>query len=432
MQPSETLTLCPGVLFDYIPTEDYKNAAFAVGFKYRIKRGYSSADAMLSRLLFRTSRDYPTHTVFSRRLEELYSTDLSVQSTRHGDFRAALFQATFLDEPFVHGIPSFTKEVLSFVAGAILRPAYDKKGQFQADAIAQEKLTLLDQIKAIKNSKSAYAHMRLCEITADPNCYDVPDYGTEEEIEAITAESLASRYREMLYRSEIRFVYAGSMPQETVVALMRDLFEEILVARKPVKGNGSMPRRAAHSPILRVIEETDGEQAMLGLSYRLPIGFGSPEAEKAIMLSAVLSDAPMALLFSEVREKNGYCYSIRSTMRASNRDFVILCGIEPGSEREVERAVSRVLSTVRAGKTDPVLLSAALSYVRMAITSMFENVDATVNYVLFRRLFGMPVDLSDFIGKCATVSAGDLASFLKKVRPDAVYLYTPKGGDRTG
>ena len=432
MQPKETLTLCPGVLFDYIPTEEYKNAAFAVGFKYRIKRGCSAADAMLSRLLFRTSRDYPTHTLFSRRLEELYSTDLSVQSTRHGDFRAALFQATFLDEPFVHGIPSFSKEVVSFIAGAILRPAYDEKGRFREEAIAQEKLTLLDQIKAIKNSKSAYAHMRLCEITADKTRYDVPDYGTAEEIEGITAQTLAIRYREMLYRSEIRFVYAGSLPQETVADFIRELFKEILVARNPVKGSGSMPRRAAHTPILRVVEKTDGEQAILGLSYRLPIGFGSPEAEKAVMLSAVLSDAPMALLFSEVREKNGYCYSIRSSMRSSNRDLVILCGIEPGSEKQVERAVTRVLSTVRAGKTDPALLSAALSYVGMALTSTFENVDATVNYVLFRRLFGLSVDLSEFIGKCASVSARDLASFLKKVRPDAVYLYTPKGDDGNG
>ena len=258
MQPNETMTLCPGVLFDYIPTEDYKNAAFAVGFKYRIKRGHSATDAMLSRLLFRTSRDYPTHTLFSRRLEELYSTDLSVESSRHGDFRSALFQATFLDEPFVHGIPSFTKEVVSFIAGAVLRPAYDEKGKFREDSIGQEKLTLLDQINSNKNSKSAYAHMRLCEITADPTRYDVPEYGTEEEIEGITAQTLARRYREMLYRSEVRFVYAGSLPKETVIDLVRELFGEILVARNPVKGNGSMPRRAAHSPVLRVVEETDG------------------------------------------------------------------------------------------------------------------------------------------------------------------------------
>lgn len=432
MQPLETMTLCPGVLFDYIPTEDYKNAAFAVGFKYRVKRGHSSADAMLSRLLLRTSCDYPTHTLFSRRLEELYSTDLTAQSTRHGDFRAALFQATFLDEPFVHAIPSFSKEVISFLAGALLRPAFDRKGKFREDVIAQEKLTLLDQIRAIRNSKTAYAHMRLSEITADPRRYDVPDYGTEEEIVGITPQTLANRYRDMLFSSEVRFVYAGSLPKETVFALIREQFKVILTERKPLTGRNSMPRRAPHSSILRVVEKTDGEQAILGLSYRLPIGFGEPGTEKMTMLSAVLSDAPMALLFSEVREKNGYCYSIRSSVRASNRDFVILCGIEPGSEKQVERAVSRVLSIVRAGKTDPALLSAALSYVTMSVTSIFENVDETVNYVLFRRLFNKTVDPSELSRRWASVTTQDLATFLKKVRPDAVYLYTPKGEDRNG
>ena len=432
MHTFETMTLCPGVLFDYIPTEDYKNAAFAVGFKYKIKRGCSSHDAMLSRLLFRTSRDYPTHTLFSRRLEELYSTDLSVQSTRHGDFRAALFQATFLDEPYVHGIPAFTREVVSFVAGAILRPAFDLDGTFQSDAIAQEKRTLLDQIRAIRNSKSAYAHMRLTEITADPNRYDVPDYGTEEEVAAITPKNLTSRYRDMLTRSEIRFVYAGTMPKETVFNLIRELFSEILTPRKPLSGQCSLPRRAPHTPIMRVREETDGEQAILGLSYRLPIGFGDPGVERLTMLSAVLSDAPMALLFSEVREKNGYCYSIRSSVKSSNRNLVILCGIAPGSEKQVERAVARVLTGIRTGKTDPALLSAALSYVTMSVASIFENVDATVNYVLFRRLFGRSVDLDELTEKWASVTADDLASFMKRVRPDAVYLFAPKGGETNG
>ena len=428
----KTLTLCPGVLLDYVPTEDYKNAAFAVGFKYKIRRGRSAADAMLSRLLFRSSRDYPTHTLFSRRMEELYSTSLSLQSSRYGDFRAATFQATFLDEPYVHGIPSFTREVLATVAGAILRPALDQNGKFPIDVIEPEKTTLLDQIKAIRNNKNAYAMTRLIEITADPDRYDVPDYGTVEEVEQITAESLWRRYREMLYRSEIRFVYEGSLKPEEIAHLIGELFGEILTERRPLAGKNCLPRRAPHRPVLRVREETDGKQAMLGLSYRLPVGFTEPGAEILTVLSAVLSDAPMALLFSEVREKNGFCYSIRSSLRSSNRNLVIMCGIAPDSELDVERAVSRVLSTVRTGKTDPALVRAALAYIKMSVASVFESVDATVGYVLFRRLFNRTVDFDKLFERWEKITSDDLAAFMKKIRPDAVYLLSPEGGGQNG
>ncbi|MBR4335884.1 MAG: insulinase family protein [Clostridia bacterium] len=432
MRKTETLTLSPGIALDYIPTDDYKNASFAVGFKYKVKRDRSSADMMLARLLFRTSADYPTHASFSRRLEELYSTDVSVQSMRIADFRVALFQTTYLDEPYVHAIPDFTHAVLSFVAGAILRPALDRNGRFPLDAIAQEKTALLDQIRSIKNSKPAYAYMRLAEITRDPRLYDVPDYGTEEEIEAITAETLHLRYVDMLSRSEIRFVYAGTLPIDTVAGYIRKLFSSILTPRRPLSGKISFPHRAAHRPILREIEKTDGEQAILGLSYRLPIGLGDPGTERLTMLSAVLSDAPMSLLFSEVREKSGYCYSIRSAVRLSNRNLFIFCGIEPGCERSVERAVSRVLTTVRTGKTDPALLMAALSYLRMTVASVWENVDAAANYVLMRRLFDRPIDPDELIELCGKVTESTLADLMKRVRPDAVYLLTPKGGDRCG
>jgi len=432
MRPIETETLCPGVLFDYIPTEDYKNASFGVGFKYKVRRGCSSADKILSRLLVRTSGDYPTHTLFSRRLEELYLTDLTSQTVRRGDFRATLFQTELLDEPFVDDIPDFTREVMTTVAGAILRPAAGSEGFFADDEIEREKRALLDQIRSIKNSKSAYAQKRIAEITADPARYDVPEYGTEREIGETDAALLRRRYREMLYRSEVRFVYAGSAPKEKIRALILDLFSNLLKERKPLTGRCSFPRRAPHVPILRVTEETDGKQAILALSYRIPIGYGEGGHETVSMLTTVLSDAPMALLFSEVREKGGYCYSIRCGVRLEKRELVVLCGIAPGSEKAVERAVSRVFSTVRRGQTDPGLIGASLSYCKTALVSIWENVDETVMHVLMRRLFDLSIDPDQLTERLAAVTAEELAALTRGIRPDAVFLLTPKGGVTNG
>lgn len=433
MHKTEITTVLPGVQFAYIPAEEYKNASFAVGFRYGSKRGCSSSDLILCHLLCRSSADYPDERSFSRRLEELFATDLSVQSIRQGDCRASLFQATFLDEPFASGVPAFTREVLSFLSCALLRPAYDKVGAFRLDAIEREKSALLDRIRSIKNSKSAYAYARLSELSADPVRYDVPDYGTEEEVAAVTPALLRARYREMLFRSEVCFVYAGSLSSETVLSLIRELFGKILTPRKPLSGRICMSRRAPHAPILRVREETDGEQAMLGLSFRIPTGFGEPGSEYVPTLSAVLSDAPMSLLFSEVREKGGYCYSIRAQVRLANRELLILCGIAPGTERRVERAVSRVLSDLRAGKVDSALLSAAKSYVRMTVSTVFDSIDATVHFVLFRRLFHRKTDPEELISDAEHVTVKTLSDYLKKVRSDVVYLLTPTmGGDRNG
>ncbi|MBO6020160.1 MAG: hypothetical protein J6P88_03135, partial [Clostridia bacterium] len=146
MHKTETVTVLPGVRFAYVGTEDYKNASFAVGFKYKTKRGASSCDLILSRLLFRTSADYPDNRRFSRKLEELYATDLSVQTVRFGDFRASVFQANFLDDPFAVEIPDFTRAVLSFVAGALLSPASDENGLFPFEETEREKRALLDRI----------------------------------------------------------------------------------------------------------------------------------------------------------------------------------------------------------------------------------------------------------------------------------------------
>ena len=89
----------------------------------------------------------------------------------------------------------------------------------------------------------------LSDLTADPRRYDVPEYGTEEEAETVTQEQLALRYRAMLDRSEICFVYAGSLEKETVLALIRDLFARILTPRAPLSKKACMPRRSPHSPV---------------------------------------------------------------------------------------------------------------------------------------------------------------------------------------
>ena len=432
MRNKETLTVVPGIFFDYIRLEDYKNASFSIGFKYKVKRGCSSADAILSRLLLRSSRDYPSQLLFSRRLEELYSTEVTVRSRRNGDFRLAVYTALFLDEPYAREIPDFTRTVLSFLAGAIFCPALENGKPFPLEQIEQEKTLLLDQIRGIKNGKNAYAQKRLNEITSDPKRYDVPDYGTIEEAEGITPAVLRRRYRDMLSRSEIRFAYAGSLPKETVLGLIRSLFASVLTERPPLAGAACMPPRPLHRPALRVREETNGKQAILGIVYRLPIGTDEPESEKLYMLSAILSDLPMSLLFSEVREKGGYCYSINGEIRREKRDLQILCGIEPGSEHAVERAVARVIASIRAGKTDQTLISSAVSYLETLLTSTWEDVESMVDHVILRGLFGRTTDAEELLRQWRGVTPDSLADLTRGLRLDAVYLLTPKGGENDG
>ena len=75
---------------------------------------------------------------------------------------------------------------------------------------------------------------------------------------------------------------------------------------------------------------------------------------------------------------------------------------------------------------------AALAYLRMTVASVWENVDAAANYVLMRRLFDRPIDPDELIDTCGKVTESTLADLMKRVRPDAVYLLTPNGGDRCG
>ena len=68
----------------------------------------------------------------------------------------------------------------------------------------------------------------------------------------------------------------------------------------------------------------------------------------------------------------------------------------------------------------------------MTVTTVFESVEDTVGFVLFRLLFGRKTDPDELIEDAENVTVQTLSQYLKKTRPDVVYLLTPKGGEQNG
>ena len=428
MAEIQKITICPGVELDYHYTDQFKCSSFAVGFKYRVQTGSSSADTVLSRVICHSSADYPTPIQFNRRLDELYSAELTNSSFRAGDFRFAIFQVTFLNDAFASEIPDFSRAVLSFLSGMILCPNLSGKAAFSETETTLEKHAIHDRILAIKNNKRSYAISRIVELMSDESRYEVPDYGTLAEVEKITPESLFSRYREMLYHSEIRFSYVGSLPVGSVLSFVEELFAPICKPRRPIKGKLAFSKKKAAVPVRKTVEETDGKQAILCLGYREPIGIEDDDDASVLpLLSAVLSDCPMSMLFSEVREKHGYCYSIGALLHPSARTMTIYAGIDAENADAVRRAVKSVLSDLKREKLQDGLFESARSFVRAAILALTDEVEAFAYYVVRRALFGWDTDVERMISKTMALSQSDLARIARKIRPDTVYLLAPKG-----
>ena len=116
-------------------------------------------------------------------------------------------------------------DALNFMYEAIYNP-YLENGVFSEEYVKGEKETLREIIKGKINNKGSYAMFRCTEEMFGENPYALFKYGVEEDLEAITAENLYERYKELLETSEKHFYVCGDVNEEDIKSFFCSKFAE--------------------------------------------------------------------------------------------------------------------------------------------------------------------------------------------------------------
>ena len=188
-------------------------------------------------------------------------------------------------------------EVLPIYADIVQRPMLPDDGFGPAKDLALQQLDAIEDEPAHKLS-----------ILIRQRHYDYPfgrpTTGDREQIEALTAEKLREDFRRRFTPRGAILSIAGAFEWKALRAAVEASFGP-WKAPAPVSASGNPAPRGTH----HVTQATN--QVQIGLAYDC-VPDAHPDSILVHTASSVLSGGMGARLFSEVREKQGLCYSIHA------------------------------------------------------------------------------------------------------------------------
>lgn len=391
----QTISLAPGVSLRAMQTDQFKTGFFSVNLICRHDRATAGLASLLPNVLLRATQKHPSMERVSSHLDALYGACAGALCRRKGEIKLTglyfdYVEDCFLPEPIFDRIVDFLRELL-------FEPLTEN-GCFCASVFESERANLIDAIEASINSRRSYAVMRMLETMCAEEDYGVPQLGSVQDAEALSAEALWAFYQHLLRHARIEVYYAGRLRAEEAAARFAPVFSA-LGARRLTEVAPTVIR--AEAPQVRRVEETmDVTQANLVIGLRTGLTAADPDYPAMTLLSAVYGGGMTSKLFLNVREARSLCYFVGSTLDKYKGLMVVSAGIDASKRQEAEEAIFAELDACRCGQITDEELSSARTQVLSSL----------------RRAMDVPSDLDDFYLGLALTGADDLPVLMKKLQ----------------
>ncbi len=337
--------LAEGVNLHVLPTKQYKTIRIFIRFTARLQQEVITKRSLLSSMLETNSLNYPDQTKLSAKLAELYGASFGLSVRKKGNLHWLNVGISFVNGEYVND-PNLFSQAVDFLKEVLFYPNI-KNQQFDQLTFDLEKNNLRLYLESLKEDKQTFASYALQELYFENSPEQkIPSLGVVEEIDKITARSLAAYYQEMMANDQIDIFVVGDVdPDKAAEAVGQLPFE---------------PRETAHpelfytQPQVNIVKERQVRepivQAKLNLAYQTNVYYDEPERFALMVFNGLFGGFPHSKLFMNVREKESLAYYASSSVDIFRGFMSVQTGIDEKNRNQVLRLIHEQLESLRNGE----------------------------------------------------------------------------------
>ncbi len=337
--------LAEGVNLHVLPTKQYKTIRIFIRFTARLQQEVITKRSLLSSMLETNSLNYPDQTKLSAKLAELYGASFGLSVRKKGNLHWLNAGISFVNGEYVND-PNLFSQAVDFLKEVLFYPNI-KNQQFDQLTFDLEKNNLRLYLESLKEDKQTFASYALQELYFENSPEQkIPSLGVVEELDKITARSLAAYYQEMMANDQIDIFVVGDVdPDKAAEAVGQLPFE---------------PRETAHpelfytQPQVNIVKERQVRepivQAKLNLAYQTNVYYDEPERFALMVFNGLFGGFPHSKLFMNVREKESLAYYASSSVDTFRGFMSVQTGIDKKNRNQVLRLIHEQLESLRNGE----------------------------------------------------------------------------------
>lgn len=414
---NKTIQLQPGIFLRCCTDTRFKTGSLSLQLVRPMCREEAAANALISAVLLRGTRNHPDIRDITLHLDDLYGATVGSLVRRVGDYQTTGFYCSFTEDRYALDGDEILRPTVEFLQELLLMPRLEN-GVFCESFVEGEKRNMLAAIEAQKNDKRVYAASQLMKYMCARDSTGISRLGEPEDVRKLEPVGLYRHYEKILQESRIDLFYVGSQDAQTMGQLLAPMFEKIhrnyipLAPQAPFCDGGDT----------RNVEQMDVTQAKLQMGFVTPSSIGTPDFVSFQVLNMVFGGGMTSKLFMNVREKMSLCYDIGSAYQGGKGILTVGAGMDSRMAETVEKEILNQLECCRRGEITPQELQSAKEALISSLLSIPDSPSAIENYYATGALSGLQLSIPQYMEQVQQVTLEKLVEVARKIRLHSVFL----------
>ena len=381
-----------------IKTNRFKTNLYAIFLTIPMKKEDATINSLIPAVLRRGTKKYPTQLEIEKRLEEMYGASFNCGVDKIGNYQVLKFYIEGLSDEYTEEKQNIEELLKEIIYSPILENGYFKK-----EYVEQEKENLRLIIESRKDNKARYAYERCIEEMFENEPYGVYKYGTVEDVEKITPESLYNQYKKILKNAQIDVFGCGNQ------------LEEIEIPHKNTIEIKNTIHENKHKEIKEKADVTQG---------KLIIGLDTPEENKPAitMYNAILGGGANSKLFQNVREKASLAYSAGSSYIRRINSIFIKTGIKNENYEKTLEIIKKQLQDMKQGNITDKEFRDAKQLIISSLKLIPEQQEDLIAFTYDQKIFGENQSIDEYISNISKVTKENVIEIAQKIDIDTIYF----------
>ena len=412
-----------GIKLHVIKNGKFKTNLIAIFLTTPITKKDVTANALISAVLRRGSKNMHTSAEISKTLEEMYGATFDNGIDKMGDNQILKFYIETINDNFIpHNGENMLKTSIEKLVEIVFNPLIINN-HFNEEYVKQEKDNIRRIIEGKTDNKAFYSTERCIEEMYKNQVYGLYKYGYIEDLEKINATNLYEQYKDLISNSKIDIFVSGNIDEN---------IEKILEENESMRMLKDREGRAIYKLEKKekveeheVIEEMDVVQGKVVIGMDLDI---NDEKQKydAIVYNAILGGTANSKMFQEVREKASLAYTAGSIYSRYKNNIFIKCGIEIKNYKKALEIIKKQLEDMRNGNFTEEDIKNAKKSIISGIKSVVDEQDTEITYYFGQEITNIKISLDEYIQKIESVTKEKIIEIAKLLEINTIYFLKNK------
>ncbi|MDX8416860.1 M16 family metallopeptidase [Absicoccus intestinalis] len=325
----------------FIKTEKFNHVSVSIRSIFALDIHTITTMNLLCIMMKKQTEKYPDPSLFARALADTYGIRIGVGLSAYGkqlvmDIRMNAIESQWIPDQ------SYEKQALDLFNQIICHP------HFTSASLSQAKMQLKNRLHTQMDDPNTIALLNAFTSLA-PHSISIPVQGNIDAIDGITLLDIQQAYE--AYLKAEKHVYIVGQPSQALYNYLDSLdSHQTLQSHFELLDNSSLQIQS---------QTRDISQTSLTHVYANHIGVDDPLYYPLLVMNSLLGQSPNSLLFTNVREKHSYCYSIYSSIVRFDGALIISTSFRNQYFDQVISLIQEQIKKLQTGQFDVSLLSSA-------------------------------------------------------------------------